>query len=385
MDGTSQQRSKFAVVYTPAYRGGASWFVLEMAAGMAAAGGGILLIAPKAEPEEREKLVGATQRIELPRGTYGNGSKLGRLLRTGARIASTFIAIARTRSRARTYVISFYDWLIVLVLQMLWIRLIGGQLIYVVHDAKPHAWASSPAMRWLELMLLRASYQLPHELVTLTRIAKDQIKDEFGRRGPITVIPHGAYATATTLLPGDRKILIFGMLRRNKRILETIEAVKLAVASGARVSLTIAGAPHKEDLGYWDECAACLPGTDDYIHTEIAFIPEPRLNQLIAECDAVILPYEEFNSQSGVAVLAACSERLLLCTAAGGLAELVEQGLDPIIIQRPVTPESVADAILRFAAMPLEELRDKASASKRSLDTYLDWTRIGAEYVALIT
>ncbi|AXU20833.1 hypothetical protein C7W88_17550 (plasmid) [Novosphingobium sp. THN1] len=340
VDGAAgEQTGKRAIVYTSAYRGGASWFVLEMAAGMSAAGGDILLIAPRAEPEEREQLVAATRRIELPRGSYGKGSKLVRLLRTAGRIVSTFIAFARARRHARTYVISFYDWLIILALQMVWIRLIGGRLIYVVHDAKPHAWASSPTMRWLELMLLRASYLLPHELVTLTRSAKDQIKEEFGRRGQATVIPHGAYATATTLPPGDRKILVFGMLRRNKRILETIEAVKLAVASGARVSLTIAGAPHKEDIGYWDECAACLPGTDGYIHTEIEFIPEPRLNQLIAECDAVILPYEDFNSQSGVAVLAACSERLLLCTATGGLAELVEQGLDPIVIQQPVTPD----------------------------------------------
>ena len=46
-----QQTGKRALVYTSAYRGGASWFVLEMAAGMSAAGGDILLIAPRAEPE----------------------------------------------------------------------------------------------------------------------------------------------------------------------------------------------------------------------------------------------------------------------------------------------------------------------------------------------
>lgn len=378
-------RGKCVTVYASAYRGGASWFVLEMAAGMAEAGGDVLLIAPRAEPEERESLVATTRRIELPRGAYGRGNKLVRLLRTAGRIASTFVAYARARKHSRTYIISFYDWLSVLILQMLWIRLLGGRLIYVVHDAKPHAWASSGATRWLEMALLKASYRIPQQLVTLTEVARQQVAREFGRRGPVEVIPHGAYANAaTTSPPGNRKLLVFGMLRRNKRILETIEGTKQAVAAGAHVTLTIAGALHKEDTGYWDECAARLPGTESYIHTEIEFIPEPRLNELIAECDAVVLPYEEFNSQSGVAVLAACSERLLLCTGAGGLAELMGQGLAPVLIERPVTAESVADAIRRFAVMSVEELRAKAGASKRSLDAYLDWSRIGAEYMALV-
>jgi glycosyltransferase involved in cell wall biosynthesis len=240
-------------------------------------------------------------------------------------------------------------------------------------------------MRWFEVALLKASYRIPQQLVTLTEAARLQVAEEFNRQGATEVIPHGAYANAMTTPPsGHRKLLVFGMLRRNKRILETIEGTRQAVAAGAQISLTIAGAPHKEDAGYWDECAARLSGAEAYIHTEIGFVPEPRLDQLIAECDAVVLPYEEFNSQSGVAVLAACSERLLLCTGVGGLAELMEQGLDPVLIGRPVTAQTVADAICRFAAMPVRELRAKASRSKRSLDAYLDWTRIGAKYMTLV-
>lgn len=381
---TAPAGSGRVTVYTSAYRGGASWFVLELAAGIAAAGGDVLLIAPRAEPDARESLVAATRRIELPRGAYGAGGKLSRALRVVGRVGASLAAFTRARRHGRTYVISFYDWLSVLVLQMLWIRLLGGHLIYVVHDAKPHAWASPPALRWLEVALLKATYRIPQRLVTLTAVARTQVMEEFGRRGPITVIPHGAYASTHTAPPlGDRRLLVFGMLRRNKRILETIEGAKQAVAAGAHVSLTIAGAPHKEDPDYWEECARRLEGTEPFIRTEIGFVPEERLTELMAESDGVVLPYEEFNSQSGVAVLAACSERLLVCTDAGGLAELIEQGLDPVLIPRPVTAESVAAALNDFAALPVERLRAKAAASKRSLDAYLDWKRIGGEYLTL--
>ena len=300
------------------------------------------------------------------------------------RILATFVAYTRARVHGRSYVISFYDWLIVLVAQMLWIRLLGGHIVYVVHDAQPHAWSSSGVMRRLEVWLLKASYRIPQQLVTLTEAARRQLIDEFGRRGPVAVIPHGAYLSAALPpAPGKGKLLAFGMLRRNKRILETIDGIRLAVEGGAQASLTIAGGPHKEDADYWTACAKRLPGTERYIHTEIEFISEVRLDKLLAECDALILPYEEFNSQSGVAVLAACSGRLLISTDAGGLGELVTNGLDAVVIERPVTAETVADAIRRFAALPVEQVRAKAEGSKAALDYYFNWTRIGGEYLKL--
>lgn len=383
--GAGQGGSALKVsVYTSAYRGGASWFVLELAASLAGAGCDVLLIAPQADPDEREQLVASTRRLKLQRGAYGEGGKLTRIRRTVGRILSTFRAFATARRHGRTYVISFYDWLSVLVAQMLWIRLLGGRIVYVVHDASPHAWSSSGLMRRVERALLRATYTIPQQIVALTGVARDQLRAEYGCKRPITVIPHGAYAAqVTSPLPGNRVLLVFGMLRRNKRIKETIEGVKAAVAAGQQVRLVIAGAPHKEDLGYWDECAALLEGTGDYIHCEIGFVPEARLDQLIAECDAVMLPYEEFNSQSGVAVLAACSERLLLCTDAGGLAELIGQGMEAVVVARPVTAATIADAIARFCALPVEEARARSARSKASLDAYLDWGRIGHAYAAV--
>lgn len=375
---------KSVTVYTSSYRGGASWFVLELAASMAAAGADVLLIAPRAEPEEREALVANTQRIELPRGAYGEGNKLVRLGRTIKRILATFSAYARARQHGRHYVISFYDWLIVLVVQMLWIRLLGGHIVYVVHDAKPHAWASTGAMRLLETLMLKASYRIPQQLVTLTEVARRQVIDEFGRRGSVVVIPHGAYVSGDLPpAPGSGKLLAFGMLRRNKRISETIDGMCLAVNAGARTTLTVAGGLHKEDPGYWAECSARLSGTEGYINTEIEFISETRLDQLLAECDGLILPYEEFSSQSGVAVLASCSERLLVCTAAGGLGELMANGLEAVVIECPVTAETVADAIRRFDALPVEQVRAMAKRSKAALDHYFSWSRIADEYLKL--
>lgn len=381
---TASERPRIAL-YSPASRGGAGWFVFALAQAMGQAGADLLFIAPPAEPAEREPSSANVRRHVLVRGRGGRGPLIERIARTAWRIASTFPALLRARMHAREIVVTLYDWIPVLVAQMLWVRLIGGRLTFIVHDATPHAWQLPARLRPVERALFRLSYALPHRIVSLTHALDAELADAWGRRDRRWVIPHGAFVgAAPTGLPGNGIVLLFGMLRRNKRIAEAIEAMRLVAADLPELRLVIAGAPHAEDPAYWLECEAALRGIEDRVHTEIGFVAEPRVAELLAASDAVLLPYADFNSQSGVAVLAAFAERVLIATPVGGIAELAGLGLEPVPVAEPVTAAGIADALRAFAAMPVDARRRMARASRAALTDALDWERIGRAYVALI-
>lgn len=371
--------------YSAAWRGGAGWFVQALAEALAEVGGNVRLIAPRADPEDREPQHQRVKRMYVPRGASGKGGKLYRAMRVIYRIIWTFPALLVARFGSRDFLITHMDWLQVAVLQLTWIRLIGGRITFIIHDATPHAWAFPERFRGLERALWRYTLKVPVRLVTLTEVARSEVIEKYGiNPEKVAVIPHGAFASSPpTMLPGGGKVLVFGMLRRNKRILESLEAMK-RLAPESSLRMIIAGAPHAEDVGYWRACQAIAETVGDRVRTEIGFVEEARVDELLAECDAVLLPYEEFNSASGVAILATLAERLLICTDVGGMGELMNYGLEPIPVARPVSGQSIADALTRFEAMPVVERQSMARRSREKLTGYLSWDRIAQEYLNLL-
>jgi glycogen(starch) synthase len=371
-------------LYSPAYKSGAMWYVSALADGLAGAGMQVRLIAPPYEPREREPRHPGIRREMLP-GQTGTTNRALRALRSAGRIAATFPRFLSARRHGREYLVTFYDWLPVQVAQFLWIKAVGGRLTYIVHDVMPHAWGFPGPLQWLERGMLRLSYRLPDRVVVLTQGARRQMEERWGRGDNVRVLPHGAFAEGEpSPPPGNRRLLIFGSLRRNKRILPAIQAMRLLKGGIEGLHLTIAGAPHQEDLAYWQECAEAMRGLEDVIATDIGFVPEERLHRLIAESDAVLLPYEDFDSASAVAILGAFSKRLLIATAAGGIGELIAGGLEPVEIAMPVTAEGIADAVRRFHALPVEEVRAMAARSRAALVELLSWDRIGRACAAMI-
>ncbi len=371
--------------YSASWKGGSGWFVHELALAMAKAGADVTLVSPEADPPSRDPRHPRLQRLLLPQGASGSGSRLYRAYRSLRRVALSFPMLLKGRARSRTFLVTHTDWLMVAVMQFIWIRLLGARLIFIIHDVTPHAWGFPKMLQWLERALLSLTYRLPNHLVTLTEAARTQLLAEYPVKPQnATVIPHGAFRGEGALvpIPGNRLVLVFGMLRRNKRILETIQAMALLPAQ-SKVRLLIAGAPHAQDMAYWEECREALKPLGDRVVTEIGFVPEDRVATLLAQSDAMILPYEEFNSQSGVAILATFAERPLIATKVGGIGELIGKGLEAVEVRRPVTAASIAEALMAFEARSVDELRAMAARSCGAIGAYLDWDRIGCIYEQL--
>lgn len=383
---TTEMNNNKVVIYSAAWRAGAGWFVSALASAIAEAGTAVTLIAPLSEPPERDPIEsGLVQRVILPRGAGGVGWVGYRALRSGRRILASFAALVRARGSNSVYMITFWDWLLTGFFQLLLLRLLGARVVYVVHDVKPHAWAFPAGLRWAEVAMLRGSFFLPSHIVTLTRAAKRQLVDEFGisdRR--VSVIPHGAFETpAMPELSGNTKLLLLGAMRRNKHVLEAIQAMS-QLPTDCPAQLFVAGSIHTEDPAYWSICSTAVSQGGERIHTETGFLPEERVRELLSECDAVLLPYEEFNSQSGVAILAGFAGRSLIATDVGGIGELMADGVSITRIAQPVTSETIAAAVVAYCGRDLAERRADARNTKELLTDMLSWTKIGQAYSTLL-
>lgn len=370
-----------ACYYTTAWRGGEGWYAFALAQALAEAGVELCFIAAPVQPADREARHPNIDRRLLMAGTGGKGSTVYRAIMNLYRVVHSTVVLLWARLTARTFLVTHPAWLLVTFIQFCLLRLVGARIVYIVHDARPHAWSFPERFRRLEEWLLLQTYLMSAHLIVLTKSARADLIGHFGiAPDKVDVVPHGAFPSGDPgPMPGSGRLLVFGMLRRNKRIKETIEAVLALGDTLPDVKLIIAGSPHADDKAYWDECAALVARRPDRFITEIGFVEEARVTELFGMSDAILLPYEEFSSQSGVAVLASLARRPIMSTGVGGIGELIEHGLACQQVGIPVTGESIAEGIRQFYARPMEEWRSLADAGSAALGHYLSWSRIANE------
>jgi glycosyltransferase involved in cell wall biosynthesis len=176
-------------------------------------------------------------------------------------------------------------------------------------------------------------------------------------------------------------MLIFGSLRRNKSILEVIEAVLLARRQDPKITLVLAGEPLTQEPGYWEECLAAIARDPQGFDVRAGYFPDEALPDLIATVDCFLLAYENFNSQSGVGVLAALAGRPVIGTSSGGLTELFERGMAGDIIDGPVTAQNVAAAIKKFYQQSPDLWREKSRVGAACIAATLKWDDIADDYI----
>jgi glycosyltransferase involved in cell wall biosynthesis len=263
------------------------------------------------------------------------------------------------------------------------LRLTGAKVHYVVHDPLPHVWKLPRRLRFFENIGYRATYALSSSLIVLSETGKSVLKHNYRLASkPIAVIEHGVFALDTApCAPGEQRLLLFGTLRRNKSIREAMEAVVAARARGSRATLTVAGSIDGTEPDYWPMCEPIALAHPDAITLEIGYVEQSRLSVLVNECDAFLLPYRDFHSQSGVAMLAASNARTLIASRAGGIGELIADGMAAVAIELPVGTAEITDAILAFEAEPITKWNARALAYREKTMSSRAWEVIGANYI----
>lgn len=173
------------------------------------------------------------------------------------------------------------------------------------------------------------------------------------------------------LAPDAVAVLCFGLIRPYKGVDVLLEAVARLPADLPLV-LLLAGEP-------WGELAArlrrrvAMPDLAGRVVARLEWVPEAEAGVWFAAADAAVLPYRAATG-SAVAAQALGWGLPLVGSAVGGIAEVVEDGVNGILLP-PEDPEALASALTRIMDAGLRSrLAEgaRASSGRWSWGTYAD-------------
>ncbi len=371
-------------VYTRAWTSGSGLFIREIVDALVDLGAQVTFVSPLVDAPAFEAPRPGLRRIRPMRELSG-GHGIRRALRSLGRIAGAAAGLLRARVSNRVFIVSIPDPLVFSIPMLALLRLSGARIIFVAHDPVPHAWSLASRWRWLERAAHGACYHLASSVIVLSVPSRAKLQEVFPAVAtPVEVIDHGVFVMGDPVAPPARgALLAFGTIRRNKCTLEAIGGVIAAHAAGADIRLLVAGEAHREDRAYADECLALARSAPGVVEMRIAFVDDADLPALIGACDALLMPYSTFFSQSGVALLAASNARPVIATDVGGIGTLLDEGMPAIRIAGEPTAAAVEKAVLAFAATPSPVWHDRALDYRRFTLERRAWPVVSARYLAL--
>jgi glycosyltransferase involved in cell wall biosynthesis len=141
------------------------------------------------------------------------------------------------------------------------------------------------------------------------------------------------------------------------------------------------------EQAYWEQCLRLIEAQPAGIEVHERRIDDTEIPALFAAHDAVLLPYTDFYSDSGVAMLALSQSRPILATSAGGLGELLREADCGVLISAP-TVDAVLAAIEEAAFMEPGLLWQKGRNGYSHALTQRSWKAIAERtrevYVELV-
>ena len=232
---------------------------------------------------------------------------------------------------------------------MAWaLRRLRIRIVVTVHDADLHPGDGFP----LQMVLQRRLIRRADALIALTDHVGARLREQGAAHDKVLLSARlppfilGARPVPPLTHGGPMRLLFFGRLLPYKG-LDMLEAALRGIGDAPRFEVRIVGqGPGSETL----RALASLP----QVSVENRWVPEDDIGALIAWADAVVLPYREA-SQSGVAAIAIASDRWVLATRVGGLAE--QFGSERLAILCEPDPQSIRAALLRLLQAPLPPLQ----------------------------
>jgi glycosyltransferase involved in cell wall biosynthesis len=252
-------------------------------------------------------------------------------------------------------------------------------MVLTVHDVKSHY------DRFVSMdSFFRRSLHIPHCLIVHYENGKRQLVDRWDLPGDrVEVIPHGIMkplynppdkiaARKKLDLPSDCRILLFfGNIRPNKGLDVLLEAMKDICAKNPKTLLVIAGAlPRGMSFQRYSEIIERLDLSKN-VRPVIEFVPDEDVDCFMSASDVVVLPYKEFESQSGVLLRAYAHKKPVVVTNVGAMGELVLEDKVGMVVE-PETPDALAGAVIDVLNNPGEF----QSGYTNGLEKKYDWKNI---------
>ena len=141
--------------------------------------------------------------------------------------------------------------------------------------------------------------------------------------------------------PSDKVLLLFGAVRPYKGIDTALNACQKVFKQFPEARLLIAGKLWET----WDRYEKIIRDMKaaDNIKKHLRYISSDEVGKFFLASDLVLLPYNHFDSQSGVGAIALAFHKPMIVTETGGLPELVA---DRFYVVPPNDPEALAGKII---------------------------------------
>ena len=168
------------------------------------------------------------------------------------------------------------------------------------------------------------------------------------------------------------RFLFFGMIRPYKGVENLLHAFQQLAGSH---QLHIAGSVKFDDLKQTIEKHAA----DDpaRITTELSFVSDERLQELLGWCDVVVLPYRDIFT-SGSLLMAMTAGRPVVAPRAGLIPEYVDESM--AFLYDPKDPNGLELALAEAAQS--DRLEDMAHRAAKRADDF-DWDKICGKLAAI--
>jgi glycosyltransferase involved in cell wall biosynthesis len=282
------------------------------------------------------------------------------------------------------------DWLLFIIG-----RIFNFNTIYTAHNIMPHEDFEKEAL--FMKTAFRVIYKCSKRIIVHSAYSKDSLIKLFKvLEKKINVIPHGNYlfmrakeipqSKARKLLdiPLDAKVALhFGAVRPYKGIDALLLAFKELAKAHDDVLLLVVGKAMNIDIEYYKDMAKGLDlGTRVIFRDE--YIPFEEIPAYFFASDIAVFPYKEID-MSGSLQLAYAFAKPVVATRTGGLAEVVEDGRNGVVVQ-PGDAKAFGKAMekilynedlkRRMGEASLELARDKFSWQKIAASTIVLYSEV---------
>lgn len=376
-------RAPKLTLYTEAVSAGVGRYTYELAQALIQTGADAQLLAPALPWEEDHPFLGK-RRVFLPtpQGKWRPCRIASLIRRAVAGLANAF-RIGRCEPIVFSHLVGVPPFSML----GLWgAKLAGARCALLLHDFYPHQLRFPRLLQPLERFLYRGAYRTFDLVVALTDAQRAQLRAIGVRPDAIAHIPHGVFPLGGVRSPradGPLTLLVFGSLRQNKQIQETVRAIQKLRRRQIEVELIIAGSPGREDALYWSDCLDVVRSAPQGIEVLDRFIEEEELAGLLSRVHAFICPYKNFDSQSGVAMLALSNGIPLIATATVGIP--AEMGPACQMIAPNADTDDIEAGIRAFQNEGVSQMQVRAADTRDQLLRDRSWIIIAETLTARLT
>ncbi|TWJ08626.1 glycosyltransferase [Altererythrobacter ishigakiensis] len=351
------------LVATMAWEGGMGRFASELTQ-VLAEGESVTLVAPKMdlEPQVSERIV-----ISQPKREQFFLIRIAVMIKMNFQIS--FNVWKKLHAHSTFLLIDLHPFIPFSFLPALIASFKGAKVSLNLHDFYAHRMRYPYGFHWLEKSLRRWIYRRFDQIFAMTDVQVSRLSSE-AKVAPsrITRIDHGPFVVEGILPPSANEnatIMLFGAVRANKRIKESLLAYKELKAERVKLNLRVCVTPHREEGSYWHKCAEILDGLPD-VEVRVGFVPEEELPIILSGVDGMLCPYHGFDSQSGVAALAMSNGIPVIGTPSSYAGNTGGVSAAWPMINAEARTKDIVEAVRGFLKVPREQRLETAREIKQN-------------------